>query len=463
MLHLEHTPSIAELQTSVQGTVLIPDDKQYHAARQAWNLSVDQHPAVILIAQNAADVAAGIRFARAYGLGVAVQSTGHGVVLPADDGLLIITSQLSAVEVDAQTQTARIEAGAVWGTVVAKTQPYGLLPLLGSSSGVGAIGYTLGGGMGWLARKYGLAVDSVVEFEVVTADGQVRSASETENPDLFWALRGGGKGALGVVTAMRIRLYPVTQVYAGSVIYPLDAAKEVFQFYREWIQYLPVEWTTSISIMHFPPLPHLPPFLSGQSVVMITGCYSGEAATGQMMAQALVDWKQPIVNTFHPMPMTESDMISNDPVDPLAARSTGAWLTDLSDDTIDRLLALVSSRSGAFMKTDIRHIGGVVAQVADEQNAYHHRSATLLMQCIGITPTPEAVQRFEESVTALKRALRPSLTGGVYMNFLEGAEAHQETAKAFSTEKYQRLMALKTQYDPDNLFRFGYNIPTAAR
>lgn len=463
MINAEPTLSIEVLRAQVQGTVIVPGDLNYDAARQGWNLSFDQYPAVILIANNATDIALGIQYARAHNLGVSVQATGHGTILNADDCLLILTSELLDVFVDAESQTAWVEAGVMWSAVLEKAQAVGLTPLIGSSSGVGAVSYTLGGGMGWLARKYGLSVDSVLEFEVVTADGQLRHASETENPDLFWALCGGGKGIFGVVTAMRIRLYPVTTVYAGSVMYPLADAKEVFAFYREWIKYLPTEWTTSISVMHFPPLPELPPFLSGQSMVMVTGCYSGDVKIGQMMAQALVDWRQPIANTFAALPMSQQDRISNDPMDPTAGRVSGAWLSDISDETVDLLLEHVGSPTGAFVLAEIRYAGGAIANVPAWQNAYDHRSETQLLHCVGITPTAEAVQQFGESVRALKQALGSHLSGGVYMNFLEGHEAHNETAKAFAAEKYQRLSEAKAKYDPDNLFRFGFNIPVAGK
>lgn len=451
--------SAMDLRAEIEGSLVFPGDADYDAARQAWNLSVDQYPAVILIASSAADIAAGIRYARAQGLGVAIQSTGHGVMLPADDSLLIVTSGLSNVTVDVDNQTARVEAGVLWGAVLEKTHPFGLTPLLGSSSGVGAVGYTLGGGMGWLARKYGLAVDSVLEFEVVTADGQLRRVSETQNNELFWALRGGAKGALGVVTAMQVRLYPVITVYAGSVVYPFHDAKAVFRFYREWIQYLPAEWTTSISIMHLPPIPELPPFLRGQSVVMVTGCYAGDIREGQMMVQPLLDWKQPIISTFHPMPFSESDTISNDPLHPVAGRSSGAWLTDLSDETVDTLLKF--TQPPALLKTEIRYAGGAIARVDDGTTAYSHRSETLLMQSVGMTPTPDAVKQYEAHMAAFKRALQPHLSGTVYMNFLEGEEARAETARAFDAQKFQRLSKLKAKYDPDNLFRFGFDIPVA--
>ncbi len=444
-----------ELQNRVQGTVLVPGNSEYESARKAWNLTVEQYPARILIAANAQDIAEGVTFARAMGLGVAVQATGHGVILPADDALLIVTSTLNNVEVDAASATAWVDAGAIWANVLEKAQAVGLAPLLGSSSGVGAVGYTLGGGMGWLARKHGLATDSAIEFEVVTADGRLIHTNETENSDLYWVLRGGG-GSFAIVTSMKIKLYPVTEIYGGSLIYPAANAKEVFTFYREWIHWLPEDWTTSIAIMNFPPMPNLPPFLSGQSVVMVNGVYSGsDLQMGMMMAQAWPDWMQPIVNGFHKLPFSEIDSVSNDPLEPSAGKSSGAWLSDLSDAAIDTLVQhAVGSR---LMKIEIRYAGGAVNRT--QNNAFGHRDANHIMQIVAMVPAPDAEQQVEADIAALKHSLTPYLTGGVYMNFLEGKESRQETRNGFPVDKFNRLMQLKAKYDPDNIFRFGFNIP----
>jgi len=202
------TDQIADLRSNIRGQVILPEDAEYESARLAWNLAVNQHPALIVIAADAEDIAAALRFAALVDLDVTVQSTGHGVARPATDCLLLITSELKGVQIDATARTAWVEAGAKWGAVLNAAQAVGLAPLLGSSPGVGAIGYTLGGGMGWLARKYGLAADSVLRFEVVLANGEKVSTSPTENADLFWALGGGG-GAFAVVTGMEIKLYPV--------------------------------------------------------------------------------------------------------------------------------------------------------------------------------------------------------------------------------------------------------------
>jgi FAD/FMN-containing dehydrogenase len=262
---------VDQLQALIQGNVITPSNPQYNQARQAWNLSVDQRPAVIVVAQSAEDVSQAVRFARRQGLGIAVQSGGHGVVRPADEALLIVTNQLRQLRVDAETQRAWIGTGLKWGMVLAKAQEFGLAPLLGSSPDVGVVGYTLGGGMGWLARKYGLSADSVIAIELVTAEGEILQVSQEHNRDLFWGLRGGG-GSFGVVTGMEIQLYPVRTVYGGNLIYPAELAREVIARYRDWIANVPDELTSSFAIMNFPLIPAVPEFLRGKSVVMVRGC-----------------------------------------------------------------------------------------------------------------------------------------------------------------------------------------------
>jgi FAD/FMN-containing dehydrogenase len=441
------------LKRNVTGDVILPSDSNYDSARAAWNLTVDQYPDVILVAANAQDVAAGLQFAQRANLGVAVLSTGHGVALPANHALLIVTSQMTDVLVDTETQTARIQAGVRWHMVLEKAHEVGLAPLLGSSSGVGAVGYTLGGGMGWLARKYGLSADSVLEFQVVTADGSIVYANENQNSDLYWALRGGG-GSFGVVVALTIKLYPVAAIYGGSLIYPAEMAKEVFIFYRDWIKWLPNEWTTSISVMNFPPLPDLPPFMSGKSVVMVNGAYCGDVQVGAMMLQAWLDWKEPLANSFHPMPFNQIDAVSNDPKNPSSGKSSGGWLKDLSDETID---AIVQNAVGSpILKFDVRYAGGAIANT--HNNAFSHRDAAHLFQMVTIVPTPEVLPQIEALIADFKQKLAPHLTGAIYMNFVEGREQREQTSNGFTPEKFARLQEVKAKYDPDNIFRFGFNI-----
>ncbi|MDX1417336.1 MAG: FAD-binding oxidoreductase, partial [Candidatus Promineifilaceae bacterium] len=235
----------ALLRGSIAGEVIAPEDAGYDQARLAWNLSVDQHPEVIVVPAQASDVLTAVQFASDHDLGVAVQATGHGVVRPADKALLILTYAMDEVSVNPAARTATIAAGAKWGKVLQMSHAYGLTPLLGSSPEVGAVGYTLGGGFGWLGRKFGLSLDSVNYFDVVTADGRAVTVSESEYPDLFWGMRGGG-GSLAIVTGMEVKLYPVTTVYGGNLYYPIDQAQDVFKRYRTWIHSAPEELTSSI-------------------------------------------------------------------------------------------------------------------------------------------------------------------------------------------------------------------------
>ncbi|MBE7552885.1 MAG: FAD-binding oxidoreductase [Anaerolineales bacterium] len=449
-----------QLRPAIQGTVITPDDPQYDEARQAWNLSVDQHPAMIVIAAGVEDVVGAVRFAVQAGLNITVQGTGHGVVRPANDSLLLVTSKMKTIRVDAAAQTAWVEAGVKWGEVLEKTQAVGLAPLLGSSPDVGVVGYTLGGGYGWLGRKYGLATDSVRFFELVTADGRLLRASETENSDLFWGLRGGG-GSFGIITGMEIKLYPVSTVYGGNLIYPLSMAKEVYARYRTWITSVPDELTSSIVIMNYPPIPEIPEFLRGQSFVIVRGLYCGPVEEGEALLQSWRDWQTPYFDGWRVMPFSEVGTVSAEPLDPTPIHSTGAWLRELSDEVIDTLLRTVAPGShgpSPLIFAEMRHVGGAVARVSPQASAYGNRDAAFLLHLLGVTPTPEAYRQLAQYAGQIKEQLRPYLTGGVYMNFLEGEESQRRVESGYSPEAYQRLAALKAAYDPDNRLRSGFNI-----
>jgi FAD/FMN-containing dehydrogenase len=451
--------SLAKLAIAVSGRVISPGDARYDEARKAWNLAVDQHPAVIVFAETASDVVRAVRFARTEGLDVAVQSTGHGNVRPADDCMLIVTSNLREIQVNADSQVAWIDAGAKWGKVLEKTRGFGLAPLLGSSPDVGAVGYTLGGGMGWLARKYGLATDSVRYFEAVMADGQMIRASASEHSDLYWGMRGGG-GSLGIVTGMEVQLFPVTTVYGGNLYYPIDQARDVFTRFRDWIATAPNELTSSIVIMNFPPIPEMLDTLRGRSFVMVRGCYCGPVEDGEALLRSWRDWQTPVIDDFKAMPFGNVAAISNDPIDPLPSLSSGAWLRDLSDEAIEIVIryAAGSDAASPLTMTEIRHAGGAIAQVDPHSNAYSNRAETLHIQLVGATHTLEQRFHLGKYVELFKGELQPYLSGAVYMNYLEGSESRERIQDGFSPEAYRRLRELKARYDPDNRFGFGFNI-----
>ena len=450
----------AELQSHIQGKVILPGDPDYDLSRQAWNLAVDQYPAMIVIPESAQDIAQVVQHARQYGLKIAVQSTGHGVTRPADGSLLLLTSRLKEVRIDLQARTAWVSAGVKWGEVLEKSGPFGLAPLLGSSPDVGAIGYTLGGGLGWLGRKYGLSADSVNFFELVNPEGQLVRASSTENSDLFWALRGGG-GNFGVITGMEIRLYPVSEVYGGNLIYPISMARDVYTHYRDWIATAPDELTSSIVIMNFPPLPVFPEPLRGQTVVMVRGCYCGTMEDGDALLDHWRSWKAPMIDDFKPMPFTQVAAISNDPVDPMPGLSSSAWLKDLSDETVDLLLQFGTPQGGPcpLIITEVRFAGGAISKADPNAGPYSNRESTLLLQTVGMAPSPQVHQELKGYVETFKQALGSHLTGGVYINFLEGEENQARSKDAYTSENFRRLQALKAQYDPDNTFAHAINIP----
>jgi FAD/FMN-containing dehydrogenase len=455
----------AKLQSKITGQVIMRDEPAYNEARRAWDLTVQQWPTAIIVVKDAVDIVEALRFAKREGLAVAVQSTGHGIVRPANDSLLILTSEMKEIRVDAEAHTAWVGAGAKWGMVLEVTQPFGLAPLLGSSPDVGVVGYTLGGGLGWLGRKYGLAADNVRSFDVVTADGRLLRASESENSDLFWGLRGGG-GGLGIVTQMEINLFPVTTVYGGNLFYPIELAKEVFVRYRDWVASAPDELTSSVLIMNFPPIPEIPAFLRGQSFAMVRGCYCGPVDQGEALVQSWRRWRAPVVDDFKVMSFADVATISNDPVEPVPGVSTGAWLRELGDEAIDLVIRYAlgnHNNSSPIGIAEVRHAGGAIARIKADHNAYGNRDASLLLQLLGMAPTPEAYRHWQHYTDELKQRLQPYLTGGVYLNFLSGEESQALVEKGYSPESFRRLTTLKAAYDPENRLRHGFNIPPARK
>jgi len=444
----------------VTGRVLTPDDADYEQRRRGWNRTVNQYPALILIAADAADVVAGVNFAREHDLGVAVQSTGHGIHYAGDDSLLIITTAMTSVEVDAQARTARVGAGVIWQQVLDVTTPLGLAPLLGSSPHVGVVGYSLGGGIGWLARRYGLAADSVRRIELVTADGVLRDASPTELSDLFWGLRGGG-GNFGVITALEFDLYPVTTIYGGNLIYPAERIGAALRFYRDWVPSVPDELTSSISIVKVPLLPEVPEALRGQTLFVLRAVYAGDAAQGERLIQQWLDWAAPMDNTFAEMPFANIATVSNDPTEPRPLVYSNELLDVLSDDVIDVIVRHATDSASPLTIHEIRHAGGAIARVAPDANAIGHRDAQFYLILVGTAPSPESRTALEAYIQRYKQALSPYLPGGIYLNFIRADEAAQRAQDAYLPESYARLLELKAKYDPDNRFRFTYRLAAA--
>jgi FAD/FMN-containing dehydrogenase len=447
------------LRRQISGDLFERDDPHYERLRRGWDLSIDQFPALILVPRTVADVAAGVRFATESGRGIGVQSTGHGVLYPADENLLIITSRMTAVQVNAGARIARVEAGVTWRRVLEATTPSGLAALLGSSPDIGVVGYMLGGGIGWLSRRYGFGADSLRRIDVVTADGILRHASSSENADLFWGLRGGG-GNFGVVTAMEFDLYPVPTVYGGNLVYGGELARSALRFYRDWIATVPDELSSWISIMRVPALPLVRETFRGKTLVLLMAAFAGSAAEGRSWIQPWLDWHSPIDNTFREMPFSEVGTISMDPVEPTAMCCSSDMLDRLSDAAIDLIVDHATDpRSGLSLHV-LRHAGGAMSRASSDTSAVSNRDARLYLFMAGMTPTPEAATALQHEIQRYRTAVQPYVRGGMWMNFMNGngGSARARIKEAYGTEAHRQLLALKAKYDPNDTFRFSFQL-----
>ncbi len=459
MTYSQTIESIQTLREQVRGDVFTPDSADYETTRRGFNLLIDHHPALILVADDAQDIVAAVNYARQQGLGIAVQLTGHGIQHPADDALLIVPSRMTAVTVDADAHTARAEAGALWQHVLDAATPYGLAPLMGTAPRVGVVGYTLGGGLGWLARRYGLAVDAVRSVDIVTPDGVLRRANADENSDLFWAVRGGG-GNFGVVTAIEFDLYPVSKVYGGSLIYPGEAALDVLRFFRDWVKNVPDELTSMLGIIKFPNIPQLPEHLRGQTMVNVRAAYAGPAESGAALIQPWLDWRAPTSNLFREMPFSEIGVITNDPTTPTASYASSEMFDSLSDEALEIIARAITDPQTPLLFVDLRHALGAVARVDASKSAVGNREATFYFQIAGLAMTPPMRDAVRAYITHVGSELRPYARGGVYQNFMAGAEANYRAKDAYGAANLDRLIALKAKYDPDNQFRYSYQLVT---
>ena len=447
------------LRQQVSGDVLVRGDRDYERLRRGWDLSIDQFPALILVPRTVADVVAGVRLAADSGRGVAVQSTGHGVLYPADDGLLIVTSRMTAIQTYVEARRARVEAGVRWRQVLEAVTPYGLAALMGSSPDVGVVGYMLGGGIGWLSRRYGFGVDSVRRIDVVTADGVVRHASSSEHRDLFWGLRGGG-GNFGVVTALEFDLYPVPKVYGGNLVYSGDLARDALRFYRDWLTTIPDELASWMAIMKFPASPQVPEIFRGKTLVLLIGAFAGTARDGHSWIRPWLDWSPPIHDSFRELPFSEVGTISQDPVAPTAMFGSSETLDRLSDAAIDVIVQHATDPRSPLSLSVVRHAGGAMARVPAEPSALRHRDTQLFLFMGGIASPSGAARALQDEVQRYRAAMQPHVQGGMWLNFMNGngQGAKARIQAAYGVEAHQRLLDLKATYDPTNTFRFSFQL-----
>ncbi len=451
---------VAALREGLRGTLLLPADSQYDETRSIWNGMIQRRPAMIVRCQGAADVVRAVDFGREHDLLIAVRGGGHNVAGNAvcDGGLVIDLSPMKAVRVDASRRTARVEAGCLLRDVDCETQAFGLAVPAGIVSSTGVAGLTLGGGFGWLSRKHGLTVDNLLSADVVTVDGKIRVASPNGDPDLFWAVRGGG-GNFGVVTSFEFRLHAVgPSVYSGLVVHPFDRAKEYIRFHRELVARAPDELTVWMVLRRAPPLPFLPPSVHGQLVVAVPFVYLGAAKDGEALTRPLRTFGQPHGEAVGMNPFV-SWQSGFDGLNAAGARNywKSHCLGDFSDGAIDVVLQHCDTFPSPDCEVFIPHMQGAVARVPPEESAYAHRAAAFVLN---IHTRWQDASRDREMIgwaRAFFEALRPHATGGVYVNFLSD-EGEERVHDAYPEGVWNRLVAIKRKYDPDNVFRLNQNI-----
>ncbi|WP_234323543.1 FAD-binding oxidoreductase [Streptomyces sp. NRRL F-2580] len=456
---------MAMLSQSFRGRQVRPGDPSYDEDRRIWNGSVDRSPALIAYCTGVADVIDAVRFAAASGLSLAVRSGGHSFPGQSvcDDGIVIDLSPMRGIRVDPEARTVRAQAGVLLGELDRETQAFGLAVPAGIVTHTGLAGLTLGGGIGWLMRKYGLTIDQLLSVDLVTADGTFLKASGDENPDLFWGIRGGG-GNFGIVTEFEFRLNPLGPVVlAGPVVWPMAESARLLRFYREWITDVPDELTTAVVHRKAPSVDYVPSELRGKPVVMVVCCYAGPVEEGQEVLRPLREsgtGSAPVLDLCAPKPFTEHQAMF-DPSFP-----HGRWyyfkscdVDRLTDEVIDRTAEHAARIVSPLTAFPIFQLGGAIARVGEDETAFGGRGAG---HTFNINGTTEGADGFEAERTwarGLWSALAPHHTG-VYSNFLM-EEGEERVEQAYGAQKYRRLRELKRRYDPGNLFRLNQNIPPA--
>ncbi|WP_406219544.1 FAD-binding protein [Streptomyces decoyicus] len=495
------TPAaLAELVRQARGPVLVPGDAGYDAERSGFQRAYRHRPDVIVGAECAGDVVAAVRFARVQGLPVAVQATGHGLSAATDGGLLISTRRMAGVRVDAAARTARAEAGVVWGQVVEAAAPYGLAPLNGSSPGVGVISYTLGGGVGVLARTYGFAADQVRSVDLVTADARQLHVTADSDPELFRALLGGGHG-LGVVTAMEFGLVPVARLYGGQLVFGGERIDEALAAYLRWTGTVPDELTSSLALIAYPDLPQLPEPLRGRYLAQIRIAYTGSAEEGERLVAPLRAVGPRVSDELREMPYADSHTIHRDPSDPHAYDGDNALLSGLDAAALLRVAALTGPDAPTMCVLQLNHLGGAMAKRGGPEGAagsVGHRDARFALRLLSPLPGAEAVDDLgaetgddlgdggpgfgeaasdgpgsgeasaegPDAALATVRALHAEALAAVApwrigrsVNFLFGSHGERPDAaevarSVHDADEHRRLAGLKAHHDPENVFRF---------
>jgi FAD/FMN-containing dehydrogenase len=435
--------------SAFSGPVFRPGDAGYDTERAGFNRAVEHHPELIVGATDAADVESAIRLAAAEGLAVGIQATGHGVSVPADGALLITTHRMDGIVVDPRTRMATVQAGVPAGQAIAAAAAHGLAPLNGSNMFVSLVGYTLGGGLALLGRRYGFAADRVRALDVVGADGRLLRASEDSHPDLFWALR-GGKGNFGVVVSMEAELVPLRRLYGGGLYFGGDAAAEVLHAWVDWTRTVPEDMSSSVMLARGP---------DGRYVVQVRIAYVGASAEGERLIAPLRALGPALDDTVREIPYAEVGSIHHEPDEPVSAFDKSLLLRELDPRAVDTLLSLAGPDADVSYIAELRHAGGAFARPPERRSAVGGRDAAYTMFSASIIE-PGRLEDIRREHAALHRAMAPWSTGGAVLNFMGVDDVAVDRVRtAFTPEDFARLQHVKAAYDPDNLFRITHNIP----
>jgi FAD binding domain/Berberine and berberine like len=451
--------ALQNLDAKLGDRVVGPQDPGWDEARRAWNLSVDQHPIAVARPESAQDVVAVVEVAREHGLRVAPQGTGHGASARAslESSVLVDMSRMNAVEIDPEGRSAHLQAGAQWQHVVGPAAEHGLAGLSGSAPDVCVTGYALGGGVSWMVRRYGLAANSVRAAEVVTADGRQVRADATTEPDLFWALRGGG-GNFGIVTALELELFPVAELYAGVLFWPQERAAEVLKAWHGWTAGVPDEMTSLGRLLNIPPLEEIPEPMRRRSFVVIEAAWLGDEASGSEQLAPLRELG-PEMDTFAMIPPPGLAAVHMDPPEPVPGAGDGISLADFPAEAIDAVVGAAGPGTDSpLVSVEVRHLGGAAARRDSDHGALAAVDAQYTLYAVGMAAHAGMKQAVEQRLDRVQSALAPWDAGRI-LNF---ADRPGDPARMFTDEAYGRLREIKSRYDPDNVIQANHEIPPEA-
>lgn len=448
---------IAEFRGRLLGRLITPDDPDYDEARGTLYFTMDRRPQAIVRVADAEDVVAAISFAREHDLPLAVRSGGHSLAFYGviDDALVVDFSEMKRVRLDAKSRTARVQAGATTADLAGPANANGLALTSGDTQSVGFGGLTTGGGIGFMLRKYGLTIDNLLSAQVVTAAGEIVTASADEHPDLFWAIRGGG-GNFGIVTEFTYRLAPVDQILGGELILP--ATREVIRGYLDYVDRAPEELSTIGNLMYSPPAPHVPAEQVGKLGLSVIVCWSGDLQAGEDAVAPLRALGTPLADAVAPMPYPDIYRFTAHQAEPHAASIRMMFADEMSDDSLDAVLAAMQNASSPFSLVQFRGLGGAMARVPEAATAFAHRQRRYFVAVIGLWLDPAEDPAVHQAWTAALWEQVRHEGRGVYVNFLE-EEGEQRIHEAYPPATYARLVEIKQTYDPENLFHFNQNVP----